>query len=86
MEETIDHVQPEFEDKYWSDDGLQEESINVYFLLAVSMMIHPVRVTPVNQVRMTARVINHAFLHFFLSLYSCTCLILLADSAYLPYI
>lgn len=35
------------------------------FLLAVQMMIHPVRVTPMNQMRVIVRVINHAPLHFY---------------------
>ena len=32
----IDHVQRMFEDKYWTDDGLQEESVDEFFFFAGS--------------------------------------------------
>ena len=32
------NVKREFEDEYWSDDGLQEEIVNEFFLLVVLMM------------------------------------------------
>ena len=28
----IDHVRPEFEDRYWHDDGLQEEGIDEFII------------------------------------------------------
>ena len=30
MKKLIDHVRPEFEDRYWHDDSLQEEGIDVF--------------------------------------------------------
>ena len=55
----IDHVQREFEDKYWTDMAYKKKvSMNFIFLLAVLMMIHPVRVTPVNRLRVVVIVIN----------------------------
>ena len=46
----INQVQSEFEDKYWTDGGLQEEIVD-FWGVAVLMPIHPVRVTPVNMLR-----------------------------------
>ena len=65
----INHVQREFEDKYWTDDGLQEEIVDEFvFLLAVLMTIHPVRATPVSRFRVIVIVINIMFLHALLFL------------------
>ena len=45
-----EYIQRVFEDKYWLDDGLQEEVLtNLWYVLVVRTMSHPVRAA-VNQV------------------------------------
>ena len=49
MEEVVEHVHLEFEEKYWVDDGLQEEHIDEFIIwLGDSMTNHPVRAVTMN--------------------------------------
>ena len=85
-------MQHDFEDKYWSDDGLQEEIVNEFclffvLLLVVVMFIHPVRVTRVNRLKLIARVIVfvpfYSLLHIFVFVLPCFALFLLILFVYL---
>ena len=37
----IEHVQSKFEDKYWFEDGLYEESVDEFIISPVDLMMNP---------------------------------------------
>ena len=56
----IERVQRVFEDRYWLDDGLQEESIDEFVM--VRTMSHPVRAAVSQMMRVIATL--HTLSHY----------------------
>ena len=55
MKKLIDHVHREFEDRYWHNDGLQEEDIDEFVIRV--LVVRPVKVAS-SVKRVAVRVIN----------------------------